>query len=397
MDLSKLDFKNNYSRKRQNKKKIIIISLLLPIIVFLGFMLLKVSNVLMITGGSFNVGTYENFKVEKNPDRLNLLILGIRGAEDANGGLLADTMVLISFDKKEQKAVIVSIPRDLHVPIPNYPNPEKINFAYALGEKVQRGGGGLALSKEVVKYVTGLYVDYAIVVNFDGFEKLVNILGGVEIYRNNIFVEDRQWQGEGNPNSPYWHLEIIQNTNEGDDELTQELFEPDSTIDNKQDIKNTFDEKIEATQPEANETTEYWVFSVPSGYSVLNGEEALYYVRSRFSSSDFNRMVRQQEVISSMKAKAFSLGVIANPLKVFEILDTLGNNIKTDMKLGDIRELILISQNYSKIHIKTTLLENSEKGMLKEGFYNGQYILLPRDGDFTSIRNFFKNIFNEKT
>jgi len=379
-------FNNNEVLGKRNIKRFLIIGIIILFLVLMSWIFYKGANVLIIAG---EVGVYDNFKIEKESNRLDVLILGIRGASDENGGLLADTMILVSFDKEKERVAIISLPRDLFVKMPNYPNPEKINFAYALGEERSWGGGGLALSKEVVKYVTGVYVDDAIVINFEGFKELVDILGGVAIYREKEFVEGQQWQGEGVEGSPFW--ELVTALKKGVSENQQKIS--DSQKDDEVKI-NEIPTLTEAQVPTEG-VDKYWVFKVPGGTSILSGENVLYYVRSRFSSSDFDRIKRQHQVVSALKSKTLSLGVLGNPIKVFNILDTLGDNVRTDMDLGDIREYTSLAQKYDKIPIETTLLDTSEGGLLVAKNKDGRFILVPRAGDedFSEIREFFRNIF----
>ncbi len=357
-----------------SKKKKITISAVLATVLLLGMgalFLHSSSNVVTVKGNA-DVGKYENFSVEQKDERVNVLVLGMRGAGNGeNGALLADSIMLFSFDKEKEEAAMISVPRDLYVKIPEHPNKEKINYAYALGEQRSPGGGGLSLTKEVVQYVTGVHIDHAVVANFEGFEEVVDIVGGVEVYRDRPFYESQQWQFEGNPNSPYWFKQ--QNTATNDTSSLEE----------------------NATGTSSENPPEYWVFHVPAGRSVLDGESALYYVRSRFTSNDFERMERQQEVMKSLKSKIFSLGILSNPSKVFQILDSLGRNVRTDMSLGEINEVISLAQQHSDMDIKSITLDTSENGMLRSKTSpQGAYILVPKTGEFDKIREEIKNIFN---
>ncbi|OGZ58979.1 MAG: hypothetical protein A3F94_00950 [Candidatus Spechtbacteria bacterium RIFCSPLOWO2_12_FULL_38_22] len=359
------------SNKKRKWKRFIFVGGISMVLFLVVWGVYKTSNILTISG---DVGVYKDFKLDKEKDRLDILILGIRGAKDENGGLLADTMILVSFDKNKEKAAILSLPRDLLVAMPDHSNPERINFAYALGEQRHWGGGGLALSKEVVKYVTGVYVDHAIVVNFDGFKKLIDTLGGVKIERFTEFIESEQWQGEGIEGSPFWELANDRQVSEDKGENIQD--------------------ESDVLSPELDQNR--WVFKVPAGISIFDGESALYYVRSRFSSSDFDRIKRQQQVVASLKDKTLSLGVLGNPLKIFNVLDILGDNVRTDMSLGDVREYASLVQKYDRISIETGILDTSPNGLLVSKTINGSFVLLPvaGDTDFSEIREFFKGIFN---
>lgn len=274
----------------------------------------------------------------KDPDRVNILLLGIRGSKDnGHGELLSDTIMLLSIKKSTGQVALISIPRDLYIEIP-YHGKKKINDAYVLGEQKKWGGGGLDLSKEVVSRVTGLYVDYAISADFKAFQELVRILGGITIWRDKPFVEDKQW----------W-----------------------------------CDENGENCRP----------FVVPQGSTLLDGQQALFYVRSRFSSSDFDRMRRQQQVMLAIKEKIFGLKILANPKKIFEIIEVLKRNIRTDMDIAEIKELIDLSKHIDSDHIKRKVLDTSKDGLLQATTMNGSYILLPVGGNFNKIQEACRNIF----
>lgn len=369
-------------RRLFTKKRILVLAgIILAAAVF--FVFLRASNILTIAG---SVGSYPDFSVEPEDDRIDVLILGIRGSGDPNGGLLADTMVLASFDKKTKRAAMVSIPRDLYVEMPDH-GPEKINFAYALGEMRSPGGGGLTMSKEVVQYVSGVYIDHAIVLNFEGFKRVVDTLGGVTITRDTPFIESQQWQGERVAESPYWvfrqeQAPVVEQTEDApvEEEVSLDEGEEDVVI-----------EQAPAPSPSG-----YWMFRVPEGTHTLNGNDALYYIRSRYSSSDFDRVRRQQEVIDALKNQALSLGVLANPFKVFEVIDALGKNIRTDMSLGDIREFISLAQEYQSVPVNHAVLEPADDGIIyADKSAGGAYILLPRGGDWNEVRSFFKTLLSQ--
>lgn len=266
----------------------------------------------------------------KDPDRVNILLLGIRGSKDnGHGDLLSDTIMILSIKKSTGQVAFISIPRDLYVKISSY-GKKKINDAYALG--------GLELSKEVVSNISGLYIDYAISADFKAFQELVKILGGITIWRDTPFVEDKQW----------WCDEDGQNC-----------------------------------RP----------FVIPQGSTLLDGQQALFYVRSRFSSSDFDRMRRQQQVLLAIKEKALGLKILANPKKIFEILEVLKRNIRTDMSLIEVKELIDLSRQVDFAHIKRKVFDTSKEGLLYPANIKGSYALLPIGENFKKIQEACRNIF----
>jgi len=309
---------------------------------------------------------------------VDILLIGIRGyngGEDAgsNGEFLADTIMLASFDTETHGASLISIPRDLYVTIPGH-GKEKINATYIIGES-RRRGDGFQLMKALVSNLTGVYVDHVILVNFHGFEKIVDHLGGIVIYRDTPFSEPKQWAEDGREGKQYWRLrqEVTTSTLSQSTSTTQAAS---STPDIAQQVV----------------TREYWEFYVPSGANVMNSEDILYYARSRYSSSDFDRMRRQQEVISAIKSKSLNLGMLANPVKIFNILDILGDNVRTDVSISQMKDFIAFAQQVKLQDFERGVLDSSEDGLLVDDFVDGRYVLLPKSGDYSEIRELFRTI-----
>ena len=345
------------SGKKSGLTRKIVLTVIVFIVIVGGALFWKSARTLTIVSANvegFEVGTgYQNFVLEREDTRTDILLLGMRGASDPNGGLLVDTILLASYEEETGASSLVSIPRDLYVDLPGRERKEKINAVYVVGEQQVPTGGGLALSKQVLSYVLGVYIDHAVVVNFDAFTDLVDTLGGVTIQRATTFREDKQWRNEGREGSPYWHVET---NDEGEDG---------------------------------------WVFEVPEGTHVLDEEAVLYYVRSRYSTSDFDRMARQQEVLAAIGERVLSLGVLANPLRVYELLDIAGNNLETDVPLVTMRSYIDLLRQDIWNDTPTYVLDTSEEGLLVADNKDGQFVLLPKAGHFNDIREFFQTILNQ--
>lgn len=278
--------------------------------------------------------------LEKNPmveaiedgTRINFLVLGIRGRGDPNGGLLSDSIMIISIKPETNQAALISIPRDLYVDIPNHGSKEKINTAYAIGEK-REIDGGLALSKEIISNVTGLPIHYASRVDFEAFKEIIDALGGITINLDKPFCDPFQF-AEG---------------------------------------------KI----------------CLDKGEQKLNGEKALLYARSRYSTSDFDRARRQQQILIAVKNKAFSTGTLANPLKITAILNTLKNNVRTDIELWEMQDFVRLTQEMQNSKITYKVFDNFANGLLYSTTINGSYVLLPVDGNFGKIQEVCRNIFEK--
>ena len=320
------------------------------IIGFVSFLFIKtsftISKVIDWTGASNVLPFGEDLPdlPEKDPDRINILLLGMRGLEDeGDGKLLSDTIILASIKKSTDEIALISLPRDLYVKIWCTLENRKINFAYAQG--------GLDCAKKTVSIVTSLYINYAVSVDFKGIEEGVDALGGITIELEKPFEESFQWSNEGWEENDNWFIKEI-------------------------------------------EGEEKWVFHVATGTNELDGQTTLYYVRSRYSTNDFDRMRRQNQVLMAIKEKALSLGVLTNPIKIFNLLDVLGKSVKTDMGLDNMNSLISLAKDIDEDYIKKIFFDTSPEGLLYDTFINEEYVLLPVGDNFDKIQEACKNIFN---
>ena len=292
-----------------------------------------VSVVNRITGGSStaDIGS-KVIPIDKDPqyqmpendkNRLDILVLGIRGKDDVeNGGMLTDTILLFSLDTATGTSALTSIPRDLTVRITDEKT-EKINTAYA-----HYGLGG---TKKLFSRITGVSIDNIVVVDFEAFRSVVESLGGITVTLDKPFEETQQWG---------------------------------------------------------------YAFKLPAGINTLNGEQALYYARSRYGTSDFDRSRRQMQVIMAIRDKAAALNLTSDPLKAFEVVSALRKHIETDLNIfdiGTIRDLIAQQDKLGRIRRYHLTTEN----ILYEAMVNGIYELLPRDNSLSHIKKFFTTILTD--
>lgn len=276
--------------------------------------------------------TLENLKNNKL-DRLNVLLLGIRGIDDPNGGLLTDTIMVVSIKPKTGEIALISIPRDLYINMPVNNQNSKINEAYETGAKNGDWKSGLEYSKKTVSDVAGLKMHYAASIDFEAFREIINILGGITITLDKPFSEKNQFE--------------------------------EGTID------------------------------LPAGKQIIDGDTALLFVRARFSSSDFDRAKRQQQVLLAIKEKAFGLGVLSNPMKIISLLNSIGNHIRTDAELWEIQEMAVLTKKIELSNVKRKVFSTEKDGLLYASRdANGSYILLPEGGNFDKIWEACGNIFD---
>ncbi len=350
-----------------------------------------------IAGGNANVfksliktlpGVSQSLKGE-DEGRVNILLLGMRGEGVVGGGLLADTIMVLSIHPKNgeadmSKASLISIPRDLYVKVPGRDEHRKINAVYALGEERAHGGGGMEDMRTIVGEVTGMDIPYAVTINFQGFKDLVDAVGGVTLHLDNPFEEGIQFRGLEQRcdltrfTIPSGNSEIKKGTRKNGSVFTRHY--------------SLCFEKM-TTQAVA-ELECGGDFKLPAGDNNLNGDKALCYARARYTSSDFERARRQQEVIKLIKEKALSLGTLTDFSKVSAMLDSLGNNVSTNLEAWEMKRLLDLYQKAGDAgSINQKVLENSEEGLL----YNppqtkeAGYILLPLGDTYDRIHGLFGN------
>src|SRR5688572_19103945 len=116
-----------------------------------------------------------------NIPAINVLLLGSDARPGESDISNTDTMILLSFDPQNRTVGLLSLPRDLWVPIPGFGYETRINTAFPLGETYGYEGGGAQLAKDTVSSFIGQPVQYYARVNFQGFVELVDMIGGVDI------------------------------------------------------------------------------------------------------------------------------------------------------------------------------------------------------------------------
>ena len=231
-------------------------------------------------------------------ERVNILLLGIDQRDHDPGPYRTDTMILVSLDPATDSAAMLSIPRDLWVTIPGF-GESRINTAHYLGDAYDYPGGGVALAKKTVWYALGVPVHYYVRVNFAGFEKMVDAIGGLTIE-----VEDAIH----------------------DEEYPDENF---GTL----------------------------VVDIPAGIQHMDGKTALQYARSRHGTGDYDRMARQQAVIMALRDKALSLDI---PLsRIPQFVELAGDSLRTDLGLDEIVALADVAKRVRRSHIRSSVIDDS--------------------------------------
>jgi len=198
-------------------------------------------------------------------------------------------------------------------------------------------------------------------------------LGGLTVTLRQPFIEDRQWVRGGDMGTSSMFV-IWKDTATSSEVIAHE----DGTT----------------SVGEVVHESERWVFNLPRGTHVLNGTTALYYLRARYASSDFDRARRQQEALIGMRDKLKSLGILLNPLKINELLRVAERHITTDISLSQLADLAGLAARIDVSALTHTVLDASEGGYLTaRRNEQGLYVLEPRDGSFAAIRKAARDVF----
>ncbi len=206
---------------------------------------------------------------------LNILLLGI-DRRDGDESARNDVNIVVHVNPEKGFTSLLSIPRDTRVNIPGY-GAWKINAAYSLGEYYAEAGGGPVLAKRTVEDFLDMRIHYYAEVDFYGFERIVDLLGGITV------------------DVPYPIL---------DNEFPTEEYG-------------------------------YTRIYIPAGLQHMDGRTALRYARSRHADDDIGRNYRQQQVLLALREKALSSDLLAELLlgsqRMDEILREFGNSFRTDI------------------------------------------------------------------
>jgi LCP family protein required for cell wall assembly len=378
---------------RHHRFRITIISVVAVLVVVGGVLIWKAGSVMdKISMGKGNIfssvlkslpGTESKLKGESD-GRINILLLGMRGEHVDGGGLLSDTIMVLSIhpgDGKEDKpkASLVSVPRDLYVTVPGTSDKQKINAVHYYGE--QKGKGqGMESMKQIVSEITGQPIQYAASINFKGFEDLVNAIGGITVHLDEPFAEGLQFH-EPQVCDPYIY--------------TVPTKPPQ--YQNKWYVRQDGSRYITKSYLLCYNKDEECggVFELPVGDSQLDGEKALCYARARYKSNDFERAKRQQEVIKQIKTKALTLGILSDFAKINDVMSSLGENVRTDMEAWELKRMFDVYQTVGDASLTQKVLDTTDEGLLyhpENSAPEAGYILLPQGDTYDRIKALFSTL-----
>ncbi len=202
---------------------------------------------------------------------LNILLLGT-DARPGDDITRTDAMVLIRIERDSGRVSMLSIPRDLWVSYPTG-GEGRVNAAYPLGDKRFGPGGGAALAKSTVGRLVGIKVDNFMLLNFQGFQTLIDQLGGITV------------------------------------NVPEAIYDP--------------------AYPTADYSTIEVRFS--PGIQTFTGEQALVYARTRHADNDFGRNQRQQLVLMAIFNRIRERGLLQQLTSLDDYTGAMRGYVQTDL------------------------------------------------------------------
>lgn len=231
-----------------------------------------------------------------------ILLLGSdKRADGSIAGQRSDTIMLARVDADRTSVSVVSIPRDSWVEVPGH-GKAKINAAFSWG--------GTALAVETIEQLSGVRIDNVAVIDWEGFKRLTDALGGVKIKI------------------------------------------PEDTYDAYRKKKW----KAGIHQMDGEEALTY----VRQRAGLIGG--------------DFDRIKRQQHFLRVLAGQTLSAGTLANPVRLYKVLDAVSTNltVNEDWSAGDIRSLALSVSTMGAKNLRFTTIPIAGTGM--EGAQSVVYI-----------------------
>lgn len=232
--------------------------------------------------------------------RITLLLLGVDQRPDDPSPLRTDTMIVVTIQPETNQVGMISLPRDLFVPIPGFDYSGKITTAFTVGELNNYPGGGAALAKKTVSEFLGYPIDYYVKINFDGFVQAIDAIGGVDVVVANT-IHDEEYP----------------------------------TIDYG-----------------------YQTFHIDAGPQHLDGETALKYVRSRHGAGndDFQRTKRQQQLLVAVKDKLVE-NKLLTPVRLLELFRVVSGSVDHDVPATQLPGLLALAGQVQMDEIEQLVID----------------------------------------
>lgn len=315
------------TRKKLSSHLLLTLGGTLALLFIIGFGVLQVVKSLDLSSIIFSFSE----PLEKDEEgRTNILLIGI-GGEGHDGPNLTDTLMLASIDYEHKAVSMLSVPRDLWVKNEEVSG-SRINSVYAENRK-QGSYKALQILQNTITEITDIPIQYYVKIDFKGFEKIIDSLGGVD-----VIVE-------------------------------KDLYDSEYPV---------------------GETGRTEVFSLKAGPQHLDGATALKYARSRKGTSggDTGRAQRQQQLLNAVKEKALSLDILTNPGTLRSLYESVSESIETNLTIGKMIEMAKTVKDFDTKAITPIVLNDDPTacgGFLyvpDRNYFGGASVFLPAGNSY---------------
>jgi len=244
-------------------------------------------------------------------------VIALLGADEGRGSSIwrTDSIMLAFVDQKAGRLALLSVPRDLWVRIPGHGS-NRINTVDALGERTDYPGGGRALLDDTLRLNLGLPVHHYVLVDFAGFQRIIDAMGGVTV---DVPVPLYEWF------------------------------------------------------PDLNSPDGRRYFTMPAGAQQMDGYTALAYCRARMATGDFGRSARQQQVLLAMWKKALTLDTLKRAPRLWQ---EARDAVDTDLSTKELLQLVYFASGLEPGEVDRAQLD--ERVVYSWTTPGGAQVLLPQ-------------------
>lgn len=238
------------------------------------------------------------------PEAMTIALLGVdERSGDYARATRTDAISLVHMHFSERRAAVLSIPRDLYVPLPSLEHvgiaQDRINTAFLYGEIYGVEGGGPAEFKAAVELNLGVRVDRYVMVNFGAFVAAVDAVGGIDV-----------------------------------------------------DVPKAIQDPHFPTEAGGTE-----VFELAAGRQHLDGATALKYVRTRHQDDDYHRIQRQQAVLLAMADQLLTPAVVP---QLPALMSALSGSVRTDLTPGEMAALACLGPQIDRSAVGAYAITSAE-------------------------------------
>lgn len=318
---------------------------------YMGYKVLSASNN-VIQGSIFDIFKTQPLKEDAN-GRSNFLIVGTSEDDNGHDGAdLTDSILVVSINQTKKDIYMFSVPRDLYVKygkacVEGYYG--KINSFFSCsndGTESADEQDRLTQTQKLIGDIFGLEIQYGIHVNHTVIKQVVDAVGGVDV--------------------------DVQGSN-GDPGVYDRNF----------DYKCNY--------------TCYFV-KYDNGVHHLDGIHALYLAMARgheaptygLGNSNFDREKNQQKILIAIRDKALTAGTLTNLNTITQLIDALGNNLRTNIQTSEIQTLMKVANDIKTADIHSISLIDASEPVMGTGMYNGASVVMPKAGifEYSEIQNY---------